>query len=274
MAFHFQPSADSSDEGEVDITAWQGGAKKSRASAQPPAPVATTFNTADDEGDDEVDMTTLQQPTAGSSADVGAGDEDDDEPTGLSIDGESKTPQDLSANRTPSPSPEPATVVPSAFTSINQRSDDDESDDVEVSTERSRYKSKTASHVKKGKLVPRVSRAEVDVDEYEDFTKDGEVLLRVKKEIPGKRGRVRYLVELGDYTAREVCCVVPPHAATFAHFHRISGPIPWVSSLSADLNLEVSRRIGFRRCVVTHLAPTAFPTLPCRDRHFTFSQLH
>lgn len=260
MALHFQPSADSSDEGEVDITAWQASEKKSRASAQPPAPVANMFNTADDEGEgeDEIDMTTLQQPTAGSSADAQAGDEDDDEPMGLSIDGDSETPQALSANR--SPSQDPATVAPSGFTSINQRADD-ESDDVELSARRSRSKSKTASK-KKEMLVPRVSRTEVDVDEYEDLTKDGEVVLRVKKELPGKRGRVRYIVELGDYTIREVGSGVFVHAASVVLVYVASSRFCLVSAMSVGLDFEVSQRIGFRHCDFAHHAPDEFLILP------------
>lgn len=255
MAFHFQPSADASDEGEVDITAWQGGSKQSRAPAQPPAPVATMFNTAEDGGEDEVDMTTLQHPTAGSSADAGAGDEDDDEQMGLSIDGDSETPQVLSANRTPSQ--EPATVAPSGFTSINQRPDDDESDDDEVFARRSQCKSKTASE-EKAMLVPRVSRTEVDVNEYEDLTKDCEVVLRVKKELPGKWGRVRYIVELGDYTIREVRFGVFVYTASVIHFHVAFALFCLVSPLSVGFDLEVSWQIGFRWCEIAHHAPAAF----------------
>lgn len=205
MAFHFQPSADSSDEGEVDITAWQGGAKKPRSSAQPPAPIASMYSTAHDDEVEEGITAAFQQANA-STAEADAGEQDDDdEQMGLSINGGSETPQLVSDKRTPSQGPR--SFVQSGFTSINQPVGDaasESEDEIEISLRRSRSKSKAGTTKRNRKLVPRVARNEVDVDEYEDLTKGGDVVRRVKKEAPSKRGMIRYLVEFMDHTIREV----------------------------------------------------------------------
>ena len=204
MAFHFQPSADSSDEGEVDIAAWQGSANKARPASQAPAPAAQISSTADDydaEEQEDVTVSGFQHLATGSSAEAGAGDDEDDEAMGLSIDGKSDSPEVPSANRTPSREP---TFSASGFTSINQPAPDAtvESGGVGISTRQSR--SRSSGPLGKGKLVPLVGLNGVDIDDYEDLTQDEQVVLRVKKELPDKKGMVRYMVELGDYTVREV----------------------------------------------------------------------
>lgn len=248
MAFHFQPSADSSDDGEVDITAWQGGSKKPLSAPQAPAPVAPMFAGADDdEEEDDGRRSAFPQAaprsSTGAGAGAGAGEderEEDDEPMGLSVDGESETPQALSANRTPSQDP---AFSASGFTSINQPVQDaaSDSEEIRVSARISHSKSRSQPNPR-GRLVPAIPRNKVDVDNYEDFTKDGDVVLRVKKELPSKRDMVRYVVELRDYTVREV------RAASFfcRDFDAFClGLVPKASPLPAPCPNELLGRLHF-----------------------------
>jgi len=219
MSFHFQPAADSSDEDEVDLSAWQGAAtKKPKASPRPPppAPVAPTAPmyapAGDEEDEDNINISTFQQPqTARSSTGpeiVNLDDDEDDEPMGLSIDGgedksESETPQIISDTRTPARSAAPR--VSSGFTSINRptRATSSRSQSAELFVRESRPKNKQKEKARV-KLVPIVDKAEGDDDDVLDYTTGGDVVLLVKKELPSRRGKVRYMVEFEDFTVREV----------------------------------------------------------------------
>lgn len=205
MAFPFQPVADSSDEGEVDITAWQGSAKRQRLSPHAPPSVALTNNSAHNGDNDDINVSAFQQRATRDSADGGAvEDHEDDEPIAVSIEGGSETSQAVPANCNPSQGP---ALAASGFTSINHPSRDvaTKSEEIEVPTRKPRRKSKASTSKKGWKLIPAILRNEVDVNEYQDLTAGGDVVLRVKKEMPSKRGIVRYMVEFGDNTLQEVC---------------------------------------------------------------------
>lgn len=264
MAFNFQPTSDSSDEDEVDISAWQGSAPKTRPQAS--APVAPMHGIADNDEED-ITVSAFQQPPTRSSAEAGTGDDEDDQPMGLSIDGESETPQLLSANRTPSQN---RTFATSGFTSINRHVSDvaAESDDVGLSARSSRSKSSAPARGRQVQLVPAVRRNEVDIDDYEDFTQGGDVVLKVSKEMPSKRGMVRYLVELGDNTLLEVYSEPSFSVELICTFRLLAR-----SMLGGNYVLFLGYRVSRMLVLLFLMLPILFPTFAITPLHFAVTQL-
>ena len=213
MSFHFQPQADSSDEGEaVDISAWTSGAPKP-ARTQPPSPPTAAIEIMDEfaeainnEDEDEADTAVFQ-----GDLNDGAEQSEDDQ-----VDGEEEQEEE-----------EQDGIVVSGFNPVNKAirtqapiSLPEFSEDELSTPEKQKQKlqlptrtrransrpSRTQSKVARV-LVPVIPRLELDSSEAEeiiDFTAGSDVVRRVKKEVNGRDGDIVYQVEFEDRHVEEV----------------------------------------------------------------------
>ena len=241
MAFHFQPQADSSDQEQVDISAWQSRAKPMRKSPALPAPVAPMTAHGDEEDSDSIEMPSFQTTAAANGAGAtGFGAEEDvdeeaqeedgvqilegdihqDEPDGVVAIKDSQTPAVESAREQSTgrkSTRQNDVFVSPGFTSINQpipRTSDSSDDELSAPTRevssRTRQTSRDSNGAGARILVPILPRVDVDDGEILDFTKGGDIVRRVKKELK-RRGDLSYVVEFEDRHVEEVCYAVPQH---------------------------------------------------------------
>lgn len=239
MAFHFQPQADSSDDEQVDLSAWKAGSKSKAQNA----PVAQLDGAADDGENDAVGMPRFSangrsSPSARDvDVSVEEGEEEDvieipdvpgipveeEEVVGASSDVEEVGQDDqVSQPRAPlehSPAPSESrkrkrqqaieTFVSPSFTSINRRAapprTDSEAETSKPAHSRTRRSARGAEA--KSRLVPVLPRTvpdDLDSD-VEDFTHGRDIVRMVKKEITDRDGDVTYKVEFVDRHVEEVC---------------------------------------------------------------------
>lgn len=234
MAFHFQPQADSSDDEQVDLTAWQSDARpKSRR-----APIGGMDGAGDNEVEDAINISVFSQIRGTYDDDEIAaedGEEDEDEvieipdvpdlvveeedggeEKGVAVQEiESDTPC-LDTSREQSESRKrkrgrPANTFKSpSFTSINKRpsppSTDEESTKATQQTTRRSGRSAGKPDITGGyiPLLPRVDLDELE-DDIQDFTAGRHVVRMVKKEMAGRDGDIAYKVEFVDRHVEEVC---------------------------------------------------------------------
>lgn len=223
MAFHFQPQADSSDDEQVDLTAWQTGSR----SKPPPAPVATMDGAAEEEDTDVIHVSA--RTTNGDAAFANRSNREDggeDEEEAIEIpdvpdlpeeNGVAITDNDTDTERGATPreqsesrkckrqQPADAFISPS-FTTINKRASPASSEEELSRLAERKNRRSTRSAGKKGRYVPVIPRVDLDElgDVILDFTAGRNVVRMVKKEITSEDGDITYKVELVDRHVEEV----------------------------------------------------------------------
>lgn len=221
MAFHFQPQADSSDDEQVDLTAWQTGARPHatvapRAAANDPAeeehhaylqapnsdaasPSNLESNLPDGEAvKDEDEVVSIPEIPDLPEQEVEEEQADDSNNViAFSSNNDSASSRPPTTSREQSESRKRKRGRPSAgFTSINQRaSPSPPASDKEGSAMSGRVLVP---------VIPRVEAEELDSD-VEDFTKGRNRVRLIKREVAGEYGEIGYVVEFKDLRLEEVC---------------------------------------------------------------------
>ena len=236
MAYHFQPQADSSDDEQVDISAWQTGAEPKRKTPHP-APVGTTSDGgADAESSRAIGSSTSKIGSGpGNAIEVEDGDdtsEDEEEvEEEVVIDNTQDRSRDNGVERSQSREStgssssvrkrkrELESFASTGFTPVNKPAavnrPDSSEDELTLPTPpaqpfpiRSRRTASSSKDQKQtGRLVPVIPRFELDDDDLDDivdYTKGGDVVRRVKKEFTGKDRFLTYKVEFEDRHVEEV----------------------------------------------------------------------
>ncbi|KAK5164948.1 uncharacterized protein LTR77_009613 [Saxophila tyrrhenica] len=209
MSFHFEPQADSSDdEGQLDLSAWQGAAKPA---VQRP-PVARMQANDEDMGDQDIQVDEATYATASGALQEdsdeqedaadgnGDGDRSEEEASPvLEISSVSESSDTRKRQRSGQQN-----GASSSFTAINQPvtlSSDSDSEGGQQSTSISSSKGQR-------QLVPVISRRlpsdAGDLEDYEDFTAGGEVVRRVMKELKNGQMDIAYRVEFEDLHVEEI----------------------------------------------------------------------
>ena len=223
MAFHFQPSADLSDDedNQIDLSAWQTTTTATRKSPPPAAAIAPTFNgNAEDEEEDDadaIDMSTWASPAdgvvAGAVEDVDIDVEELVAAAPVTVEQGEDGEEDKSSRKRKRRS-QSEVLLSSSFTSINKPipdptpEEENEEDETPAPTRTSRSPTRLrdTSGRRSGRLVPVVLLdSEPEDDEIMDFTAGNDVARRVMKEVTVGKGDVRYRVEFEDRHVEEVC---------------------------------------------------------------------